>query len=317
LREGRLSPDQAETVADAAAVNPAAERDLLSLAGRETLSGLKDEAAKRKAQVEDREARERRIHRERRCRTWTDRDGAWNLAARGPAAMGAAFLVELERLTRSQFEAARCEDRREERDAYAFDALMSMGSRSNTHTRSSDGDDRAATDPPAQPNVRHLALLHVDLEALTRGHTQGDETCELPGIGPISVTAARDLLGDSILKLVITRGVDVCNVTHLGRGPTAAQQVALLWSQPRCTVEGCNRRARLHNDHRTPWAARQETRLDNLDPLCDHDHHRKTHHGWALTPGTGRRPLVPPDHPHHPTNATRHEGAPNAPPGAA
>lgn len=319
LRDGRLSPDQAEAVADAAAINPAAEDDLLAVAGRETLSGLKDEAARRKAQVEDRRARERRIHRDRRCRTWTDRDGAWNLSARGPAALGAAFLVELERLTRRAFETARSEDRHEEHDAYAFDALMTLASRSATHTRG-DVTARADTDPPAQPNVRHLALVHVDLEALVRGDTEGDETCELPGIGPVSVTAARDLLGDSILKLVITRGIDVLNVTHLGRGPTAAQQIALLWSAPKCTVEGCNRRAHLHNDHRTPWTARQETRLDNLDPLCHHDHHRKTHHGWALVGGTGRRPLVPPDHPDHPShpsNVRSRERAPNAPPGAA
>jgi BarA-like signal transduction histidine kinase len=39
---------------------------------------------------------------------------------------------------------------------------------------------------------------------------------------------ARDLLGESIVKLVITNGVDVANVTHLGRGPTAAQRIALL-----------------------------------------------------------------------------------------
>jgi hypothetical protein len=39
---------------------------------------------------------------------------------------------------------------------------------------------------------------------------------------------ARDLLGESIVKLVITNGVDGADVTHLGRGPTAAQRIALL-----------------------------------------------------------------------------------------
>ncbi|HMC72204.1 MAG TPA: hypothetical protein VKJ07_23805, partial [Mycobacteriales bacterium] len=49
---------------------------------------------------------------------------------------------------------------------------------------------------------------------------------EITGLGPIPVSTARELLGDSILKLVITKGVDVLHVTHLGRGPNAAQRVA-------------------------------------------------------------------------------------------
>jgi hypothetical protein len=31
----------------------------------------------------------------------------------------------------------------------------------------------------------------------------------------------------------------------------------------------------------------------------------KTHHGWALVPGTGKRDMVPPDHPSHPHHHTR------------
>jgi hypothetical protein len=39
---------------------------------------------------------------------------------------------------------------------------------------------------------------------LVRGHTDGDELCEIAGVGPAPVDAARRLLGESILKLVIT-----------------------------------------------------------------------------------------------------------------
>jgi hypothetical protein len=80
---------------------------------------------------------------------------------------------------------------------------------------------RAPTDPsqdrqsesvvPAVPrsrrsNPRHLALLRVDLEALRRAAVEGDELCEIAGIGPVPVSVARELLGDAVLKLVITRG---------------------------------------------------------------------------------------------------------------
>ena len=62
-----------------------------------------------------------------------------------------------------------------------------------------------------------------------RGKVEGDEVCEIAGIGAIPAERARELLGDAVLKLVITNGVDVANVTHLGRGPTIAQKIALLW----------------------------------------------------------------------------------------
>jgi hypothetical protein len=34
--------------------------------------------------------------------------------------------------------------------------------------------------------------------------------------------------------------------------------------------------------------------------LCGHDHHLKTHCGWSLVTGKGRRLMVPPDDPRHP-----------------
>ena len=90
------------------------------------------------------------------------------------------------------------------------------------------------------------------------------------------------------------------NVTHLGRSPTVAQQVALWWRSPMCTREGCTRTQRLENDHQKGWTNTHRTRVDETDPLCGHDHHLKTHYGWALITGTGRRPMVPPDDPRHP-----------------
>jgi hypothetical protein len=148
-------------------------------------------------------------------------------------------------------------------------------------------------------NPRYLALLRIDVAALRRGRVDGDELCEIAGVGAVPVSVARDLLGEAIIKLVITRGVDVLNVTHLGRGPTAAQHAALLWTNPTCAVQGCTRR-RIEYDHQIPWAETKHTRLDELDPLCTFHHDLKTRHGWALIPGTGKRALVPPDDPRHP-----------------
>jgi hypothetical protein len=157
--------------------------------------------------------------------------------------------------------------------------------------------------------------MRVDLEALTRGRVEGDELCEIAGVGAVPARVARDLLGDAVLKLVLTRGVDVVNVTHLGRGPTAAQRIALLWTTPACTNSTCDHTLGIQNDHRTPWAQIHETTLANLDPLCPNPCHRlKTHQGWALVEGTGRRPLVAPDDPRHPDNNVTTPGAPAPPP---
>jgi Domain of unknown function (DUF222) len=156
-----------------------------------------------------------------------------------------------------------------------------------------------AVRPGRWTNPRYLALLRVDVQALRRGRVAGDELCEIGGVGPVPVSVARGLLGEAIVKLVITRGVDVLNVTHLGRGPTAAQRAALLWLNPTCSAQGCHR-ARIEWDHRQPWASTGHTRLDELDPLCEFHHDLKTRLGHALVAGTGKRPLVPPDDPRHP-----------------
>lgn len=59
VREGRLSPEQAGAVADAAAVNPDAENDLLEHAERESLRRTREEAERRKAEARSEEERPR------------------------------------------------------------------------------------------------------------------------------------------------------------------------------------------------------------------------------------------------------------------
>ena len=81
-----------------------------------------------------------------------------------------------------------------------------------------------------------------------------------------------------------------------------AQRVALWWRSTECTREGCTRTQRLENDHREGWAKTKRTRIDELDPLCEHDHDLKTYEGWLLVDGTGKRAMVPPDDPRHPKN---------------
>lgn len=318
-RRGDLSQAQAAAVSGAAEADPTAEGRLVAKAGVSTVADLREECARTRAAADpDPEATHRRIRRARSVRRFTGADGAWNLIARGTVDDGARINAALDPLIDKVFRAARNQGRPETHEAYAFDALVAladMARDADDHVRDGSGTsvdpDRRSGRRPAKPN--HLALLRLDVEALVRGGVEGDERCEITGVGPIPVGVARRLLGDSVLKLVITKGVDVLNVTHLGRGPTAAQRIALLWASPRCTTEGCHR-TRVEIDHRIPWAETHHTRLDQLDPLCRQCHELKTHHGWALVDGTGRRALVPADDPRHPRNhASLNRAGPDPP----
>lgn len=286
LVDGSLSPDQGVLVAEAAKVNPEAERSLVEAAGRDSFKELKDRSLRAKAAGDpDPEATQRRIHRSRSLREFTDSEGAWNLHARGTVADGAKIHAALAPVIEEVFRQRRSTGVRETPEARAFDALVEVAERSGGE------DDRR--------KPRRQALVRCDLSALQRGAVQGDEVCEVAGVGPVPVSAAVELLGEATWKLLVTRGVDVLNVTTLSRRATAAMLAALAWRSPTCTVEGCGRTI-TQVDHRVPYAASRRTTLCELDPLCTHHHDRKTYDGWELVDGTGTRAFVPPDHPRHP-----------------
>lgn len=142
--------------------------------------------------------------------------------------------------------------------------------------------------------------VKVNAEALVRGHVEGDETCEIPGIGPVPVATVRSLLGDAVVKLLLLRGVDVVSVVHLGRTVTAHQRSALELRDPTCVVEGCSVRHHLEIDRVDGWALTQVTTLDRLVRLCRWHHHLKTYAGYRLEgrPGAWRwSGPAPPDGP--------------------
>src|SRR5438034_1732959 len=68
-RQGKLSPEKAAAVADAATVDPSAEQRLLEHAERRSLGELKDECERIKAAADpDPDATHKRTHDERSCR---------------------------------------------------------------------------------------------------------------------------------------------------------------------------------------------------------------------------------------------------------
>ena len=288
-RGGELSAAQSQVIADAAEADPGAARRLLERAQDGSLAELRDEAARTKAAAHpDLEARRRAIRARRCLRTWTDPGGTWHLAASGNPEDGAQVMAALAPLADRRFGAARREGRREPPPAYAFDALVELATTSC---------------PDGAPRPAPLKLLvRVDLDTLLRGYPVEGERCELAGYGPVAVSAVQDLLASrsAFLAAIVTKTKALVGVAHLGRQPTAHQQTALEWLYPSCAVEGCPAQGHLERDHRIDWAKSHVTVLDLLDVLCPHHHRLKTTEGWALTPGRGKRPFVPPGDPRHP-----------------
>jgi len=153
---------------------------------------------------------------------------------------------------------------------------------------------------PPNGLARAKILVRVDQSALVRGWAEGEEICDIAGIGPVPVATVRELWPDAVVKLVLTRGVDVVNVTHLGRRATEAMTAAFQWRPARCSNVTCDNDRFLEIDHRLGYANVHRTRLDELDGLCSQCHRCKTVGNWQLVRGTGRRQFVPPEHPDHP-----------------
>lgn len=286
---GVLSAPQAHVVADAAAVAPAAQRALVDAAARESLSELRERCGRTKAAADrDAEATYRRIHAARFLRTRSCGDGAAELQYRSTPDEVAEIAAVVDRFADRLFRAAHREGRAEPSEAHRADALLAVARRAagpapaaGSCSASVDPIDRADKADKADRGGRVVpkeVVVRVDWDALVRGWPVEDEVCEIPGVGSVPVGVVRAMVesGDAVLKAVATRGVDVVNVAHLGRRPSAHQRTALRWLDLICVEPGCGQRAFLEIDHTVPWATTRLTLLELLEPRCRHHHRAKT-----------------------------------------
>jgi hypothetical protein len=160
-----------------------------------------------------------------------------------------------------------------------------------------------AVPPPAdgsrrskRASSRATVHLRVDLAALKRGRLDEGEVCEIPGVGPVPLATANEVLGDALVHLVVTDGVDVQSVTSLGRSVPSAARVALVERDPVCVVPGCDEARNLEIDHwREPFWKCRSTGLAGLCRICKAHHFLKTHKGFVLTGGPGNWTWLSPD----------------------
>ena len=158
-------------------------------------------------------------------------------------------------------------------------------------------------------------MIRVDLDVLLRGAAVDGELCEIPGYGPVPVSAVKDLTatGNAFFIAVLTKAHAVVAVSHLGRHPNAYQRSALDFLHPTCAVEGCSSRDGLEYDHRLDFAKTHFTAFDFLDkfvqtpPPTENRPRvgaRRRPRQTGLRPP--QRPPPPPPHPQRPatTRAT-------------
>jgi Domain of unknown function (DUF222)/HNH endonuclease len=287
-------------ISDAATVSPGAEQGLLDSASKKGLKDLKDDAARARQRGDrDPEATQRRIRRERRFGIFGRQDGSAGVYGNGPVDEAAVLDAALKPYVDRMYRERRGTPEQGERQQYLWDALVELA---RDRVDGPVGDPSTETTPTKPTSrTRYQAILRVDLAALIRGHVEGDELRDIPGLGPVPISRLREMLPESSIRLVITNGIAVQTVANLGRGANTAQKIALMWSQPGCTNIACSH-TWTQDDHRDPFAQVKRTDLHNLDPLCPHCHDLKTYNGWALIAGVGRRDLVAPTDPRHPNN---------------
>jgi hypothetical protein len=222
-----LSAEQADAIAGAASVDPAAEAALLESARHDGVRGLRVECERVKAAAcDDESARDARVREARSFRHWVDADGAGRIDARGPVDAVARVIAGLEPHERRLFDEARRSGRRERPDALAFDALVAATAESGTGGVDS--------------TVAVAVAVRVDRSALDRGYTEPGELCEIPGLGPIPVHVASRLLDDAFVKALLVDSTDVLAVSHLGRTIPAKLRTAVEELYPECVREGCH-----------------------------------------------------------------------------
>ncbi len=272
-----MSLAQAKEVASVAGERPEREAELVAAASSATLPALQERCRAVRAEGTAASEGYRRVHQQRFLRHWSDEEGAFRLEARLCPDTGAKLLAALEVHQRRIFATARGEGRREPYEAYAADALVAL-----------------ACGEAERRGPVPVVHVRVDHAALVRGHVEEGEVCDIPGLGPIPVATARALATDGVLKVLVTRGVDVVAVAHGGRTVPAHVRSALEARDPKCVVPGCDVGERLEIDHLVSFAEGGPTTLENLARLCHRHHALKTHQGWVLAGRPGAWTWDPP-----------------------
>jgi hypothetical protein len=287
LHEGELSSDQLRVMARAAVEVPQSTSTLLGLIEKgASHQELSDNVARLKAAHRSREAegaREDRVRAHRHFRWRQDPSGGIRGEFSCDEVAWARVAPLLERGAKRRWKAAGCGSG--SYDAHQLDAFLELMGTSGGST-------------PTVRGARVHTVVVIDAEALRRGTTEGDEMCEIEGIGPVSVAAATELIGEGGLSYLVREGIDIKTVTKRTRVVSACIDIALLVRDRTCAVPICGKRFGLERDHRmVDFRDGGPTELANMARLCPEHHDLKTYGGWRLEGEPGSWQWIAPAHP--------------------
>jgi HNH endonuclease len=336
LHEGELSSSQLKLMGDTEAAAPGSAKTLLDLAGAgASHQELSDTAARMRAAARSKEneaTRRERVHQRRHFRWRQCPEGGVRGEFFCDETKWAYVAPRLEAEAKARWKAAGSKDGAS-LETYRLDAFLDLmsgtddhhdsdhdgvddfGSGSDAGESAGPGDSTGSNGGPgggpgggprpgspsgsgSKRRTRVEALVIIDAEALRRGTTEGDELCEIEGIGPVSVAAGVELLGEAALRFVIKEGFDIKTVTRADRSVAKAVEAALIVRDRTCCVPGCGKRLGLEQDHVfIDYHEGGPTELDNLVRLCSGCHALKTFSGWRLEGTPGNFTWIPPAHP--------------------
>jgi hypothetical protein len=284
LSDAELSAPQLKLVTEVAAVSPEALSTLLPMmAEGASHQDLSDTATRLRAAARCREtarARRERVHQLRHLRWHQTENGGIRAEIFCDEVEWAKIAPGLEAKTKDRWKAAgpKCGDSFE---AHRFDVFLEI-----------------MTGSGGVGTARPHTLVLVDAEALQRGHVEGDQTCEIDGIGPISVDAAIELLGEGSVQFLVKTGTDVRSISTTSRHLPQQLLMALTVRDRKCSVPDCGKRLGLEDDHCVvDFGQGGPTQIDNLARLCAGHHAMKTDGGWMIEGEPGQRKWTPPRNP--------------------
>jgi hypothetical protein len=279
LRDGHLSPAQASAVTLGASANPSAEAELLAVAERSSVRGLRERArtVEAAASPERTEARYRQAVEHRDVSAWIDHEGSGRLAWRGAPDALAEITSAMAPFVKHQLRSSRKAGREETYGQCAADAFVAMirvAAGGSTEVRT-----------PAKGRV--LMRVRVDYSALVRGRTEPGEVCEIEGAGPVPVSVMERIAAEHpLVDAVLTKGRDVTRIAHLGRSGDTFLKAAVEWRDSHCVIAGCDRSDYLETHHVDLVSRGGISSMEKMVRLCGH--HHDLHHGGHPITGNHR-----------------------------
>ena len=289
MESGKLSSEQADTIADAASKSDGAAAcdqgliDAVAGAGVDAGRRIASDWLQRRADKDKVESKHQRQQRRRRMSSYVDPHRETDvLKLEGPTATMAELRDRIELRERQMWEAdggrdvARGKHRRT-REQRLFDAACEL----------------LLGDGAAGSGGRPAVVININGD-------NPDAAAEMAGVGPIPDTVAAEILARADIFVSIT---DVQNKNlwfgRVKRRATMTQFIALVARDKSCVLCGAHwLRCEVH--HLTPWnaPAQGKTNIDELVLVCSSCHHDVHSAAQTIVPATATTWTTRPAHPH-------------------